>query len=76
MNRYTDEEKNEFLRQRSVKMYGLYTIGGEEVEKTLDRVSVGPRVWTYINKVVHSFLIDTGSPVNAIDESTYMALSN
>ena len=57
-------------------MYGLYTIGGEEVEKTLDRISVGPRVRSYINKVAHSFLIDTGSPINAIDEETFMALSD
>ena len=57
-------------------MYGLYTIGGEDVEKTLDWVSTGPRIKAYINKVAHSFLIDTWSPVNAIDEATYMALSD
>ena len=46
------------------------------MEKTFERVSVGPILREYINKVACSFLIEKGSPKNAIYEATDMALSD
>ena len=56
-------------------MYGLYTIGGEGISTSSRRLYAGPRACVLINKTPYSFLIDTRSPVNAIEESMYFALN-
>ena len=68
-SRFSEAEISDFLRHRAVGMYDLYTIG-----TAADLISAGPRVFVKINDTPYSFLIDTGSPINAIDEQLFNSL--
>ncbi len=67
-----DEEYAEFLRYKKATDYGLYRIK----MASLHHVNGGPRSEIELlgNKI--SCLVDTGSPINVIDEKTFFSLKH
>jgi hypothetical protein len=63
-------EYAEYTRFKQNQSYGLFALAGGESSRTND----GPRASIEINKTKLSFLIDTGAPINVIDESTYHSI--
>ena len=64
------DELEAFRRWKDGVNYGLFKIG----EDKLRRINLGPKADISVCGLVKNFLIDTGSPVNVIDESLYNEL--
>lgn len=65
-------EYAEYLRFKQNQKYGLFAVG----EGQSERSNGGPRITVQINKTKFSLLIDTGAPINVIDEKTYYSIHN
>ena len=66
------DELAAFRRWKDGVNYGLFAIG----EEKLRRINLGPKADISVCGLVKNFLIDTGSPVNVIDESCYNELKD
>lgn len=62
----------EYQRFKQGKAYGLFAVKDSETNHKND----GPRASIEINNTKLSFLIDTGAPINVIDEQTYHQIHN
>lgn len=73
-NRYSinSTEYSEYLRYKQGKSYGLFAVGISPTRHNND----GPRASIEMNKTSLSFQIDTGAPINVIDEPTYHSIHN
>ncbi|RNA38209.1 hypothetical protein BpHYR1_052270 [Brachionus plicatilis] len=66
----TNEYAN-YLRYKQSQSYGLFAVSDRQKP-----ANDGPRVSIEINSTKLSFLIDTGAPINVIDEPTYHNIHN
>jgi hypothetical protein len=64
-----DEEYAKYMRFKQAKQYGLFAV------KNDSRTNDGPRANVIIEQTEMSLLIDTGAPINVIDEVTYNSMN-
>ena len=72
-----NEEYAEFLRYKQAVNYGVFAVSSSasNQERSRFRRNDGPRAKILIQNEICSFLVDTGSPINVVDERTFNSWS-